>query len=109
MQYGTLIEYNAWEGETWRFYFPISDLSVITRLQTHLKDENLTQEFRVLEDLTPEVKVDILVKHDPNTGYMPRHNKMTAEIDIKALEALSGEDLIRALYKGGIQKLVVSS
>lgn len=103
--YFSVIENNDWEGETWRFHFPVpKDLAAIGRLRKHLaEDEYTTESHEVPEKLLKDSEVEVLVENDPNHGYMAGHH-LCGPLNIDAILALKGEDLMQALYKGQVRK-----
>jgi len=108
MQFVTFIEINDWEGETWRFYIPISEtnLPALQVLSPALISRGLGDTYKL--DLSPvdESYVDKVVEKS-RSGYMAYHNKCAGTLRLpEKFFDLSNEDFERALYKGGIEDFV---
>ncbi len=108
----TVTEINPWEGETWRFHFPLDGVAEaeVEKLRDHLANDHYAKgSYRVELAYKTEDEVDTLVEDDPNVGYMAGHHKVEGTLDIQRLLTLTHADLDEALYKGGIRKFAVGS
>jgi hypothetical protein len=104
--YAAFIERNEWEGETWRFYIPTDDNEeAIGRLREHLEMEAATDEFDLSHEEFDDDEVRVLVDHT-SEGYMAAHQRLEGLLLVEVLLSKHGEDLSRALYKGGIRDFV---
>jgi hypothetical protein len=100
--YATFIEDNEWEGETWRFYIPTDGNEVALQTLADLVEQD--EPYRL--DLTPidETTVDDRVENlADDTDYLAAHTKLTGTLTVPEVDR---EDLLDALYKGGIADLV---
>lgn len=108
VMYAHFVEDNEWEGETWHFYFPLeeNEEAMWYMIERFDLDEGYLGNFYFDEDV-PEEEVDVLVKHADDTGYMAQHNKCEGRLDVEMMKKLSDQALAEALYKGGVEKLLV--
>lgn len=103
MTWLALIENNNWEGETWTFFFPVPDDEMSQAVElAELLDHCSELEIDVDTEYE-ERDIDVLIRHDPERGYMAAYHKLDP-LDFTRLLEMSGEDLASALYKGGIQE-----
>lgn len=98
MQFYCLVENNDWEGETWKFYFPVEGNEKETKkLNKFIDGEN----YILSEKIYTEEEVDILCTECLNhITYMPTHNKLNGKLSVK------GKKNNNPLYKGGIRDMI---
>lgn len=107
MQYAMFIEHNSWEGETWRFHFPIDGNEEALVHLTRLLDEYdyFGGTFEIDDTPLSGEDVDALVD-EAEDGVFPGHTKLRGEIQIEVLEEMDEDDLQEALAEGGFQRYV---
>ncbi len=102
-QFYRFTENNDNEGETWDFYFPMTEeeakhfYGVFIQAETEVNDFPYSFEH---DDILSEKEIDVLVKHS-RSGYMAYHNKCLKTI--KPILELTVDDFLEddIFYKGG--------
>jgi hypothetical protein len=113
--YVTLVEHNEHEGETWRYYMPVTgnadalnDLDDALRQRDDYGCEHEAKYVLHLNFSVPESTVDILVEHS-DSGYMAYHNKLDGYLVLtpEVLHQIADEECDEdPLYKGRIRDLM---
>lgn len=108
--YAKFTENNDHEGETWRFWIPISgNRAALEHLDSAIGGSD---EYGLDLAPVPEAEVDALVKHTGD-GYMAYDNKLAGVLTLTAETIARIEDADDEgndpLYKGGIKDFLVAS
>lgn len=130
--YARFVEHNSHERETWVFYIPFEgNVRALRALQHWLEDDDdrsLRKQFGVFFEPWTEEEVASFCARASH-GYMPTHNRLAGLLDLTRIPGVTPQDvaealqpngarlspelpaqtLSRALYKGGIARLMIPS
>lgn len=101
--YLPFIEENDNEGETWVHYIPVpGNEDAVKKFRALIEELGFDGQYTFGREMATEQEVDAVIKFgNTAAGYMPTHNKLDGELDIKRLQKDLDED-DDPLYKGGI-------
>jgi hypothetical protein len=100
MRFVPFTENNEWEGETWTFWLQLDgNEDELVRLFGKLSAEEFDSYTLDLNTIESEGRVEALEEY-ANQGYMSSDMVITGTFTCPETK---GEDLDRALYKGGIE------
>jgi len=93
----------GWEGEDWYFFLieQGNTLFIEKLKQTIAKFEDMQGSdsyLEVLEEGIPENEIDILIKHNPESGYMSMFNKCDKKISDSILKKAKDEYKFQQIY-----------
>lgn len=98
-------EYNDNEGETWNFFYQLTD-SEVDVVSCLLDTEPALENYALENKIYSESVIDTLVENSPQ-GYMPQWMKQGRPTgDIKALANVPGDEIDYMWYKNGLVGVV---